>query len=71
VVINVGEVIAIVSKSAKTVTIEVYRKRVVRCYKDIETHIEFFMTNQQRVMDISLNYIGFRLVGSIRPLTYF
>lgn len=56
------------SESSETRTIQINSQRIVRSYKDVESHIEFFMTDEKRVMDVPLNNVGLRLVGCISPL---
>lgn len=36
--------------------------------KDIDTHVELLMPDQQRIVDVSLHDICLRLVASVRPL---
>ena len=39
----------------------------MRCDQHVESHIELFVADQQRVVDVPLDYVSFRLVGDICP----
>jgi hypothetical protein len=56
------------SKSTETRAIDIHGEGIVGGNQRIESHIKFFVTDKQRIVDISLNYIGFRLMTGIRPL---
>ena len=40
----------------------------MRSHKHIESHIEFFMADEERIVNIPLDDVGLRLVGDVCPL---
>lgn len=60
-IVNIRRVISVVRKPAETRPIEIYCQRVMRCYEYVDTHVELFVADQQRVVDVSLHYISLGL----------
>lgn len=56
------------SKSTKPWSIEIDSKRIMRCNKYVNTHIELFMSYEKWVVNISLNYVGLGLSAGIWPI---
>ena len=53
---------------SETRSVQIKCEGVVRSDEDIYTHIEFFVTDQKRIVDVSLNDVRLRLVGRVRPI---
>lgn len=64
--LNVRVVISLGSESRKALTMQVNRQRFVTCHQDIQSKVELFATDDERVLDVSLNDIG--LVMQLTPL---
>lgn len=58
-------------KSSKPRPIKINSQRVMRCHKDINSQIEFFVPDQEGIVNVSLNDVSFRLVRHIRPVADF
>ena len=40
-------------------------------HEHVDAHLEFFVADEQRVVDVALDDVGFWLVGGVGPLAYF
>ena len=55
-------------ESGKACAIQINGQGVVGCYKDVNSQVEFFISDQERVVDVSLDDIGFGLVRYVGPV---
>ena len=51
--------------------VEINGQRAVTRHQHVDAHVKFLVPDQQRVVDVALHDVGFRLVGRVRPLAYF
>lgn len=67
-VVDVRDVVAVVGEAAEARPIEVDGQRVVRGDQDVNPHVELFVADEERVMNVTLYDVGFWLVGGVCPV---
>lgn len=49
--------------------VQIDRQRVMRGHQYVDSHIEFFVTDEKWVVDVPLDDVWLWLVGAVRPVT--
>ena len=57
-------------KSGKPCPIKVYRQRLIRSAKGIDTHVKFSASKEQRIKKISLGYVRLRWIIAIEGFPF-